>query len=100
MTERVFHRPWFRQSLVVLAILVLLSPVFAWAAEAVNYAEPLEHAAAVTGAASAASTILPGLFPDYSIPGLGPWVGTLVAGLVGTAVTLALGVAIGRFLTQ
>jgi cobalt/nickel transport protein len=88
---------WVRRAVAGLLVLVLLAPVFAWAAGAVGYAEPLEHAAATTGAADdAAST--PSPLPDYSVPGLPAPVGTLVSALVGTALTLAVAFGVGRAL--
>jgi cobalt/nickel transport protein len=89
-------RPWVRRALLVVLLLVSLSPAFAWAAGAVGYAEPLEHAAAATGAADHERTLLSAPLPDYTVPGTGPGVGTLVSGLVGTALTLLLALALGR----
>lgn len=92
--------PWIRRAAVALAVLVVLAPLFGWAAGIVGYAEPLENAAEETGAADAASPTVPGVFPDYSVPGLGPALGTLASAAVGTALTLAVGVGIGRLLER
>ncbi|AUV81380.1 metal transporter [Salinigranum rubrum] len=89
---------WFRRSLVVLVVLVVLAPVFALAAGAVGYAEPLENVAEATGATEHERTLLSSPFPDYSVPGTGTVVGTLVSGLLGTAITLAVAVGAGRLL--
>jgi cobalt/nickel transport protein len=86
--------------MVGLLVLVVLAPVFAWAAGAVGYAEPLEHAAEATGAADAATSIAPALLPDYSVPGLGGSLGTLLSAVVGTALTLGVAVGAGRLLEQ
>lgn len=91
---------WPRRGLVALVVLVVAAPVFGWAAGAVGYAEPLEHAAEATGATDAATTTVPGLFPDYTVPGLGTPAGTLVSAAVGTALTLALSVGAGRLLER
>ncbi|WP_136602249.1 PDGLE domain-containing protein [Salinigranum halophilum] len=91
---------WFRRSLVALAVLVLLTPVFALAAGAVGYAEPLENVAEATGATEHERTLLSSPFPDYSVTGTGTVVGTLVSGLVGTAVTLLVAVGLGRLLDR
>lgn len=99
MTVQV-HTPWFRRALLVVLVLVVLAPVFAWAAGAVGYAEPLENAAEATGAADAASTTLPGLLPDYSVPGLASPLGTLLSAVVGTGLTLAVALGTGRLLEQ
>jgi len=91
-------RPWVRRAVAGVLVLVLLAPVFAWAAGAVGYAEPLEHAAAATGAGDDAVSIAPALLPDYSVPGAPAPVGTLVSALVGTALTLVVAVGAGRVL--
>ncbi|MFD1571046.1 PDGLE domain-containing protein [Halorubrum laminariae] len=91
---------WGRRALLGLLVLVVLAPVFGWASGAVGYAEPLENAAEATGAADAASPVVSGLFPDYSVPGLGDPAGTLVSAAVGTALTLALALATGRLLER
>ena len=91
---------WGRRALVGLLVLVLLAPVFGWASGVVGYAEPLENAAEETGAADAAEPINPGLLPDYSVPGLSSPLGTLVSAVVGTALTLAVAVGVGRLLEE
>ncbi|ELZ76179.1 CbiM protein C-terminal domain-like protein [Haloferax volcanii DSM 14919] len=91
---------WGRRALIGLLVLVVLAPVFGWASGAVGYAEPLENAAEETGAADAADPVSPGLLPDYSVPGLSSPLGTLVSAVVGTGVTLAVGVGVGRLLEQ
>ena len=91
-------RDWLRSAVLVLLALVVLAPVFAWAAGQVGYAEPLEVAAEMTGATDDADPVHTGLMPDYGVPGLGGAVGTLVAALVGTTVTLAVATGLGRAL--
>mgnify|MGYP006285656091 CR=1 FL=1 len=91
---------WVRRALLVLLVLVLFAPVFGWASGVVGYAEPLENAAEATGAADAASTITPGVFPGYAVPGLDSSLGTLVSAVVGTALTLGVAVGAGRLLEQ
>ena len=90
--------PWVRKALAGVLLLVLLSPAFAWAAGAVDYAEPLENVARETGAVDHERAINPGLLPDYSLPGANPYLGTLISGLVGAAATLLLALGIGRAL--
>jgi len=90
--------PWVRRAGVVLLVLVVLSPVFAWGAEAVGYAEPLENAAEATGATADEQPLSTGVFPDYTIPGLDGPLTTLVAAAIGTALTLVVGVGAGRAL--
>ena len=91
---------WGRRALLGLLVLVVLAPVFGWASGVVGYAEPLENAAEETGAADAAEPINPGLLPDYSVPGLSSPLRTLVSGVVGTALTLAVAIGVGRLLEQ
>jgi cobalt/nickel transport protein len=91
---------WGRRALLCLVVLVVLTPVFGWASGAVGYAEPLENAAEATGAADEADPITAGLLPDYAVPGLDSPLGTLVSAAVGTALTLAVGVGIGRLLER
>ncbi|WP_121820623.1 metal transporter [Halostella salina] len=85
-----------RRPLAGLLALVALSPVFAWASEAVGYAEPMENAAARAGVT--ADPLVGGLFPGYALPGVDALAGTAAAGLVGTALTLVAALALGRTL--
>lgn len=99
MNAAVAERSWVRKSLAALLLLALLAPVFGWAAGAVGYAEPIDVAAERTGAADAA-TGGHGLFPDYSVAGLGSSVGTLVSALIGIGLTLGVATAAGRLLEE
>lgn len=94
------QRGWPAVGLAVVLLLVLASPVFAWAAGSVGYAEPLENAAERTGAVDAAADGYAGVLPDYTVPvgWLGDGAGVLVSGLVGTALTLVVMVGVGRIL--
>lgn len=92
------RRSWVKAAVGIILVMVVLSPVFAWAAGVVNYAEPLENAAEAVGAADAARTIYSGLLPAYTVPGLGTYVGTFVSGLVGVVIVFAVMVAVGRAL--
>ncbi|WP_374057591.1 PDGLE domain-containing protein [Halorhabdus salina] len=89
-------RRLLRRGTAVVGGLVVLSPAFAWGAQQVNYTEPLEHAAATTGATAHAVRTLPSLLPDYGIAGVDPYVGTLVSGLVGATLVLVIGWLAGR----
>ncbi len=79
----------------VIAAMIAVSPLFAYAAELVGYAEPLENAAEIIGLEE--NPIYEGLLPDYTLPGLDPYVGTLIAGVVGTVIVLGLGVILTRY---
>lgn len=96
MSATVAEEPWVRRALLVVLALALLAPVFAWASGAVGYSEPLDNAAEATGATDHAESLLPGLLPGYSVPGLGTGLGTLGAALAGTAVTLGVALGLGR----
>ncbi|HMB50040.1 MAG TPA: metal transporter [Natronoarchaeum rubrum] len=89
---------WVQRSLAGLTVMVLLAPVFAWAAARVGYSEPMENAAEAAGAASSAVATDVSLLSGYALPGLGPHLGTLGGALLGTALTLALGVGFARLL--
>lgn len=91
---------WLRGAMIGLLVLVVLTPVFGWAAGAVGYAEPLENAAEATGATDAATSVAPAILPGYAIPGVGGSLSTLFAAVVGTALTLAVAIGAGRLLEQ
>jgi cobalt/nickel transport protein len=94
------EQAWLRWAVAGLLVLVFLAPVFGWAAAAVDYAEPLENAAAATGAADAARATAVSLLPGYGVPGLGSAPGTLVAALLGTVLTLVAAGGTGRLLER
>ena len=86
--------------MLAIIVLIMLTPVFGWAAGTVGYAEPLENAAEATGGHEAATQILPGLLPDYSVPGLSSPVGTFLAAVIGTALTFVVAGGTGRLLER
>lgn len=80
-----------RKQLLLLSILIVVSPVFGvWLAEALNYAEPLDHVAEALNL-----TEWEGLswtpLKEYSIPGLPDWLGYIISGFIGLAAIVALG---------
>jgi cobalt/nickel transport protein len=97
-TTSLMRRSWVKAAVAIVLVMVVLSPAFAWAAGQIGYAEPLENAAAATGAADAAHSIIPGLLPGYTVPGLNTYLGTFISGLVGAGVVFAAMVVIGRAL--
>lgn len=99
MSTAVTDQTWFRKALAVIVVLALLSPVFGWAAEAVGYAEPIDLAAEQTGAADEA-TGGHGLFSNYSVPGTGGAVGTLLSAVVGIGLMLVVTIGLGRLLER
>ena len=99
MSVRAFaRRDWQGRAVVGLLGLVVLAPVFAWAADRTGYAEPMDNAAELLGATSSADPAAVSLLSGYTVPGLGPQLGTLGAALGGTVSTLLLALAVGRLL--
>jgi cobalt/nickel transport protein len=96
----VTSEPWARKALAVVIVLIVLAPAFGLAAGAIGYAEPIDNAAEATGATEHESVLNPGLFPDYTVPGLGGGLGTLLSAVVGTGLTLAVAVGVGRLLEE
>jgi cobalt/nickel transport system permease protein len=84
-----------KTALAVIAAMIVVSPLFAYAAELVGYSEPLENAAEMLGLSE--NPIYEGLLPDYTVPGIDPYTGTLIAGIVGTVIVLALGYVMARY---
>lgn len=77
---------------VIIALMIVFSPVFAYFAELVEYSEPLENAAEILGVEE--EVINPGIFPDYTIPGMDPYIGTFLSGAVGVLIVLILAFAV------
>lgn len=86
----------YKLALLVIGVLIVLSPLFAWAAGKVGYMEPLEHAAEKQEAHG--NSLFSGLFPDYTVPGLNIYLGTLIAGIVGVLVTLGFSLLMVKLL--
>jgi len=84
-----------KAAIAVIAAMIIVSPLFAYAAELVGYSEPLENAAEMLGLTE--NPIYEGLLPDYTVPGIDPYAGTLIAGVVGTVIALALGYLMARY---
>lgn len=91
---------WARKALAVIAVLIVLAPVFGLASGAIGYAEPIDNAAEETGASDHESTLNSGIFPEYSVPGLGGGLGTVLSAIVGTGLTLGFAVGMGRLLEE
>lgn len=91
---------WSRRTLLLVGSLVALSPLFAWAAGVVGYAEPMGNLAAQFGAETHVYRTVPGLFPDYRVAGVGPYAGTFVSGVAGVAVTAAVALGVGQLLAS
>ncbi|WP_435066917.1 PDGLE domain-containing protein [Haloplanus sp. C73] len=89
---------WQRRSIGGLLCLVALAPVFAWAANRVGYAEPMDNAVELAGASSEIVSTGASLFSGYALPGFGPYAGTFGGALLGTALTFAIALGLGRLL--
>lgn len=87
-----------RRSLVGLLCLVVLAPAFAWAAAQTGYAEPMDNAVELAGVSSDIVPTGISLFSDYAIQGLGTYPGTFGGALLGTVLTLGIGLGVGRLL--
>ena len=92
-------RRW-RGVLIAIFLMILVSPFFAWGAEIVGYAEPLENAAEHLGAMEHEYAIISGLIPDYTIPGANPYTSAIAAGIVGCLIVLGLGLVVGKVLER
>jgi len=85
-----------KRALTVVGILIILTPIFAYAAELVGYSEPLENIAANLGVGE--NPIYKGILPDYTVSGLDPYTGTLISAIVGSVVVFLVAFGISRLL--
>jgi ABC-type Fe3+ transport system permease subunit len=81
-----------------LALLIVLSPLFAFAAEIVGYSEPLENIAEKLGAQE--KNIYEGILPDYSVPWLDMASGTLLSAVIGVLITMGVAFGIARSISR
>lgn len=87
----------FKRAWIVITILLVISPVFGVVlADMVGYHEPLDVAAEKLGLNDTSSEINWTPFFDYTVPGLDPIIGYIVAGAIGVVVVAALGYLLGR----
>ncbi|PTD94798.1 metal transporter [archaeon SCG-AAA382B04] len=94
------NKSWIRKSSLFILSMILVSPLFAWAANAVDYSEPLENAAHQIGAIGEGYSLFSGIFPEYSLPGTNIVLDTAVAGFFGVLVTFGLAWSIGRIIKK
>ncbi|HID40576.1 MAG TPA: cobalamin biosynthesis protein [Pyrodictium sp.] len=90
----------YRGALLAVAVLLILSPVFGVVlAEKVGYHEPLDVAAEKLGLEE--HPIVEWTpFSDYTVPGLPDTIGYIVAGAIGVAVILGIGLVAARLTKQ
>ncbi len=77
-----------KKAVTLIALLIFLSPLFAYLAEIVGYAEPLENLAVHLNLKD--TQTYNGLFPGYTIPGMNSYLGTFLSGAVGVVIFLSL----------
>lgn len=78
-----------KRYLILILVLLLVSPIFGVIlANAVGYAEPLDHVADMLHLNESAINWTP--FKDYTVPGLPDVVGYMIAGAMGVAVFILL----------
>lgn len=83
-----------RVAYAAIAVMIALSPVFAYAAELVGYSEPLENVAEMMGAEE--RPLYHGILPDYTVPGLNPYIGTVISAMTGVAIVMGIGYGMRR----
>lgn len=90
----------YRGALLAAAVLLVISPVFGVVlAEKVGYHEPLDVAAEKLGLEEhPIAEWTP--FSDYTVPGLPDTIGYIVAGAIGVAVILGIGLVAARLAKQ
>lgn len=85
-----------RKAYLVVAALLAASPLFLALSEMLGYREPLDLAAEALGLEDISERITWTPFFDYSVPGLPPELGYVVAGALGVAAVVLLGKAVER----
>ncbi len=90
-----------KKALLIIALLVVVSPVFGVIlADMVGYHEPLDIAAETVGLEDITDQINWTPFLDYTVPGLPDEIGYIVAGFIGVAIVWALGMGLARLASQ
>jgi hypothetical protein len=87
-----------KRALIVIAVLIILTPLFAYAAELVGYSEPLENIATNLGVEE--TPFYKGLLHDYTINGLDPYIGTLISAIIGTALVFIVVIGTSHLLRR
>jgi PDGLE domain len=92
--SRLGRRWWVIGLAIAAVIVVVLAPL------ASSDPDGLERVAQDHGFLSTARAALYSIIPDYTIPGIGGNLSTILAGLIGVALVFGLMVLLGRFLTR
>ncbi|MCS7121817.1 MAG: energy-coupling factor ABC transporter permease [Archaeoglobaceae archaeon] len=77
-----------KTSIALIATLIALTPLFAYAAELVGYREPLDFVADKLELEG--EMIYKGIIPEYTIPGLDPYFSALISAIIGTFVVFSI----------
>lgn len=87
------------KALLAILALVVISPVFGvYLSDLVGFHEPLDIAAELLGLKETTEEINWTPFLDYTVPGLEPWLGYIVSGIIGIAAVLALGYLVLKYI--
>jgi len=90
-----------RKALIAILILVFISPIFGVIlADMVGFHEPLDVAAEALDLQDWSEDINWTPFFDYTVPGLPAEAGYIIAGTIGIAVILAIGLIINRLVRR
>jgi len=88
-----------KKAFISIIVLVLVSPIFGVIlADMVGYHEPLDLAAEALGLEDKNEEMNWTPFIDYTFPGLPDPIGYILAGFIGVAVVLALGMGLAKIL--
>ena len=88
----------FQARWIILPILLLISPIFGVVlADKVGYHEPLDVAAETLNLPDLTDDLNWTPLLDYTIPGLPPSLGYIIAGLIGVVIILSIGLIIEKF---
>ena len=88
---------WWKKVIIASIVMVLLSPVFAYACELTGYMEPLEVSAEKLGVKELSLYEAP--MPDYVIPVIqNTTLSGILAGLVGVAIVLGFSFGLSKAL--
>ena len=85
-----------KKAYILIASLIILAPIFAWAADLVGYSEPLENAAEEAGASEHGGAYH-GIFPDYTLPGINPYLSAMIAGIIGCLIIMGVAAILKKF---
>lgn len=88
----------YRKIIILLLILVVISPIFGVIlADIVGYHEPLDIAAEALNLHDITEEHNWTPLIDYTVPGLPSEIGYIIAGLIGIAIILGIGILISKF---